>query len=115
MKTWLTVLGLMACSMAHADLETASQNLGNCVVGYAESQIHTTKEASKVSEEAFTVCTSQLTELHDSIGPDKSQWVSLSEQQKQSITKIRDQTTLKIREQMSSQIVKYISESRSNS
>lgn len=115
MKLLIAIVGLMACSMAHADLETASQNLSNCVVGYAEGQIHTSKEASKVMNEAFINCTVQLRELHDSIGPEQSQWTSLNEQQKQSITKIRDKATDKIREQMSSQLVKYISEARKDS
>jgi hypothetical protein len=115
MKFRVLTAGLLICFGAQADLESASQKLSNCVVGYAESQINSSKEASRITQEAFTKCTSQLSALHDAIGPDKSQWASLDEKQKQSITKIRDQTTARIREQISSQVLSYITESSKGS
>lgn len=114
MKLGLAFVGLMVCSVAHADLESASQNLSVCVTNYAESQIKTSKPARSISEESFEKCNAELSEYHDSIGPDKSQWSSLSAQQKEAISKLRDQATSKVRDNISSQIITFISESRKN-
>lgn len=112
MKRAFAITGLLACSLAHADLETSSQKLSACVIGYAEGQINTPAPAQGIAVDAFKKCSTELNELHDAIGPDKTQWNSLSDRQKQSVSKIRDQTTSKIREQMSSNVVSFIEESR---
>jgi hypothetical protein len=112
MKTVLAIIGLMVCSIAHADLESSSQKLSICVTSYAESQIKTTKQAHSIAEESFDKCSVELSEVHDSIGPDKSQWDVLSAEQKQAISKIRGRTTQKIHDQISSQIVTFVTESR---
>lgn len=115
MKLALVVVGLLASSVAHADLESAAKNLSNCVTQYAYSQIKTAKSADNITDEAFDRCSAELSEYHDSIGPDKAQWSGLVSQQKEAITKIRDQTTAKVRESLSSQIVTFITESRKSS
>lgn len=115
MKLALVVMGLLVSSGAHADLESAAKNLSDCVTQYAGSQVETTKSADIITDEAFDRCSAELSEYHDSIGPDKAQWSGLSSQQKEAISKIRDQTTLKVRERLSSQIVTFITESRKNS
>jgi len=115
MKLALVVMGLLVCSVAHADLEDAAKNLSSCVTQYADSQIKTTKSAGIISDESFNKCSTELSEYHDSIGPDKGQWSGLNAQQKEAITKIRDQTTSKVRESLSSQIVTFITESRKSS
>jgi len=115
MKLALVMMGLLVCSVAHADLESAAKNLSECVTQYAESQVKTSKSAGIISDEAFNRCSAQLSEYHDSIGPDKTQWSGLSAQQKEAISKIRDQATTKVRESISSQIVTFISESRKSS
>jgi len=114
-KLVIAAVGLMACFVAHANLEGAADNLSRCVTTYAESQLKTTKSASSIADEAFEKCTAELSEYHDSIGPDKAQWSGLSAQQKEAISKIRDQTTSKVRESLSSQIVTFITESRKRS
>ena len=115
MKLALAVLGLLMCSVAHADLNSAAKNLSDCVTLYADSQIKTTKSAGIITDEAFDRCSAEVSEYHDSIGPDKAQWSGLGSQQKEAITKIRDQTTAKVRESLSSQIVTFITESRKSS
>lgn len=115
MKLALAVMGFMMCSMAHADIESAAKNLSDCVTQYADSQVETTKSAGNITDEAFDKCNAELSEYHDSIGPDKAQWSGLNAQQKEAIIKIRDQTTSKVRESLSSQIVTFITESRKNS
>ncbi|WP_428945487.1 hypothetical protein ACQK5W_05360 [Pantoea sp. FN060301] len=115
MKLGLAVLGLVVCSVAHANLEGAAENLSDCVIKYAESQVKTLKSANSISEEAFDECSAELSEYHDAIGPDKAQWSGLSAQQKEAISKIRDQAISKLRERLSSQIVTFISESRKSS
>ena len=115
MKLALVVMGLLSCSVAHADLEGAAKNLSDCAIQYADSQVKTTKPADIISNEALDRCSDELSEYHDSIGPDKAQWSGLNAQQKEAITKIRDQTTAKVRESLSSQIVTFITESRKSS
>lgn len=115
MKLVIAAMGLIVCSVAHADLESAAKNLSDCVTQYAESQVKTTKLASIISDEAFDRCSAELTEIHDSIGPDKAQWSGLNVQQQEAISKVRDQATTKVRENISSQIVTFITESRKNS
>lgn len=115
MKLSLVVMGLLVCSAANADLESATKNLSYCVTDYAGRQVETTKSTGIITDEAFDRCSAELSEYHDSIGPDKAQWSGLSSQQRESITKIRDQTTAKVRESLSSQIVTFISESRKSS
>ncbi|WP_123799865.1 hypothetical protein [Candidatus Pantoea deserta] len=115
MKLALAMMGLLVCSVAHADLESAAKNLSDCVTQYADSQVKTTKSAGVITDEAFDKCSAELSEYHDSIGPDKAQWSGLSAQQKEAITKIRDQTTSKVRESISSRIDTFISESRKSS
>ncbi|WP_331842596.1 hypothetical protein [Pantoea agglomerans] len=115
MKLVIAAVGLMACFVAHANLEGAADNLTRCVTTYAESQLKTTKSASSIAYEASEKCSAELSEYHDSIGPDKAQWSGLSAQQKEAISKIRDQTTSKFRESLSSQIVTFITESRKRS
>jgi len=105
----------MTCFVAHANLEGAADKLSRCVTTYAESQVKTTKSAGSIADEASEKCRAELSEYHDSIGPDKAQWSGLSAQQKEAISKIRDQTTLKVRESLSSQIVTFITESRKRS
>jgi len=112
MKLALAVMGLLVCSVAHADTESAAKNLSDCVTQYADSQIKTTKPAGAISDEAFDKCSAELSEYHESIGPDKAQWSGLSAQQQEAISKIRDQATTKVRESISSQIVTFITESR---
>ncbi|WP_182629847.1 hypothetical protein [Pantoea hericii] len=112
MKLALVVMGFLMCSMAYADLESAAKNLSDCVTQYADSQIKTTKSADIVTDESFNKCSTELSEYHDSIGPDQAQWSGLGSQQKEAITKIRDQTTAKVRESLSSQIVTFITKSR---
>ncbi|WLS80095.1 hypothetical protein Q3V30_06330 [Erwinia pyri] len=114
MKLVLAIMGLIVCSVAHANLEGSAENLSGCVTKYAESQVRTPKSASNITAEAFEKCGAELSEYHDSIGPDKAQWSGLNAQQKEAISKIRDQTTLKVRESLSSQIVTFITESRKN-
>ncbi|AMB75008.1 hypothetical protein AW734_09835 [Pantoea ananatis] len=114
-KLVIAAMGLIVCSVAHADLESAAQDLSGCVTQYAESQVKTTKSASIISDEAFDRCSAELSQYHDSIGPDKAQWSGLNVQQQEAISKIRDQTTTKVRESISSQIVTFITESRKNS
>ncbi|MGE9553868.1 hypothetical protein ACQPT2_22370 [Erwinia amylovora] len=114
MKLVLTLMGLMVCSVAHANLNDAAANLSGCVTKYAESQVRTLKSASTITDEAFEKCGAELSEYHDSIGPDKAQWSGLNTQQKEAISKIRDQTTLKIRKSLSSQVTAFITESRKN-
>ena len=63
------------------------------------------KLASRVAEEAFGKCNSDLTELHDSIGPDKDQWDALNTSQQQAIMKVRDQTWAKVHEQLTAQVI----------
>ncbi|MDT8852977.1 hypothetical protein RN053_20930 [Pantoea dispersa] len=115
MKLALAVMGLLVCSVAHADMESAAKNLSDCVTQYADSQVETTKSAGIISDESFNKCSAELAEYHDSIGPDKAQWSGLNAQQKEAITKIRDQTTAKVRERLSSQIVTFMTESRKSS
>ncbi|OWS76106.1 hypothetical protein CBW22_06405 [Pantoea sp. VS1] len=115
MKLALAVMGLLVCSVVHADTESAAKNLSECVTQYADSQVETTKSAGIITDEAFDKCNAELSEYHDSIGPDKAQWSGLNAQQKEAIIKIRDQTTSKVRESLSSQIVTFITESRKNS
>ncbi|MGP2417377.1 hypothetical protein [Pantoea ananatis] len=116
MKLVIAAMGLIVCSVAHADLESAAQDLSGCVTQYAESQVKTTKSASIISDEAFDRCSAELSQYHDSIGPDKAQWSGLNvQQQQEAISKIRDHTTTKVRESISSQIVTFITESRKNS
>ena len=115
MKLALVVMVLLVCSVAHADLESTAKNLSDCVTQYASNQVETTKSASIITDEAFDRCSVELSEYHDSIGPDKAQWSGLSSQQKEAITKIRDQTTAKVRESLSSQIVTFITEARKSS
>ncbi|MBV4366502.1 hypothetical protein [Erwinia phyllosphaerae] len=112
MKLGLAFIGLVVCSVAHADLNSSSQNLSNCVISFAESQIKTPMQANDIAEDAFEKCRAELKEVHDSIGPNKAQWDSLSDQQKHAISTIRDQTTSKIREKLSSQVVTFVNESR---
>lgn len=115
MKLALVVVGLLVCSVAHADLESAAKNLSDCVTQDADSQIKTTKSAGIITDEAFDRCSAELSEYHDSIGPDQAQWSGLGSQQKEAITKIRDQATSKVRESLSSQIVTFVTESRKRS
>ncbi|MCX3307955.1 hypothetical protein ORN12_02880 [Pantoea vagans] len=115
MKLALAMMGFLMCSMAHVDIESAVKNLSDCVTQYADSQIKTTKSAGIISDESFNKCSIELSEYHDSIGPDKAQWSGLGSQQKEAVTKIRDQTTSKVRESLSSQIVTFITESRKSS
>lgn len=115
MKLALVVMGLLVYSVARADLESAAKNLSDCVTQYAESQVKTTKSASIISDEAFNRCSAELSEIHDSIGPDKAQWSGLNVQQQEAISKVRDQATTKVRENISSQIVTFITESRKSS
>jgi len=114
MKLALAVMGLLVCSAAHSDTQSAAENLSDCVTHYAESQIKSTKSAGTISNESFDKCSAEISEYHDSIGPDKAQWSGLSAQQKEAISKIRDQTTSKVRERLSAQIVTFITESRKN-
>jgi len=114
-KLVIAGMGLMVCSVAHANLQSAAENLSGCVTKFAESQVKTTNSASNITYEAFEKCSVELSEYHDSIGPDKAQWSGLSSQQKNAISKIRDQTTSKVRESLSSQIVTFITESRKSS
>jgi len=53
MKLGLAILGMMVCSIAHADLAFSSKNLSICTTVYAESQIKTSQQAHSIAEEAF--------------------------------------------------------------
>jgi hypothetical protein len=115
MKLALVVMGLLVCSVAHADLDSAAKNLSDCVTQYADSQVKTTKSTGIISDEAFERCSAELSEYHDSIGPDRAQWSGLNAQQKEAISKIRDQATTKVRKSISSQIITFITDSRKSS
>lgn len=115
MKLGLAVIGLMLCSVAHANLEDAAENLSVCVTKYADSQVKTTKSAGNITDEALEECRAELSGYHDAIGPDKAQWSVLSAQQKEAISKIRDQATSKFRESLYSRMVTFIAESRKSS
>ena len=53
MKLVIAAVGLMACFVAHANLEGAADNLTRCVTTYAESQLKTTKSASSIAYEVL--------------------------------------------------------------
>lgn len=112
MKLGYLIAGFLFCSVAQAGLEDSADRLSHCVVGYAEGQIKTSKLANSIAEEAFDKCSADLTELHDSIGPDQAQWEILNKQQQQAILKMRDQASVKIRERLTSQIINYVTEER---
>jgi len=112
MKSKLAILALLACFEARAGLDALSQNLSMCVVGYAQGQIDSAATPQAISSDAFKHCDTELSALHDAIGPDQAQWDNLDERQQQAISKIRDNTVSAIREQLTSIIDSVVNEER---